>query len=55
MAERYIRRSLEPALRKATAEFPAVVLTGSRKSARDGQANRKIAGSRNATTAAHAP
>ena len=32
MAERYIRRSLEPALRKAAAEFPAVVLTGPRQS-----------------------
>jgi predicted AAA+ superfamily ATPase len=32
MAERYIRRSLEPAFRKAAAEFPAVVLTGPRQS-----------------------
>jgi len=32
MAERYIRRSLEPTLRKAAAEFPAVVLTGPRQS-----------------------
>ena len=32
MAERYIRRSLEAALRKAAAEFPAVVLTGPRQS-----------------------
>jgi predicted AAA+ superfamily ATPase len=32
MAERYIHRSLEPALRKAAADFPAVVLTGPRQS-----------------------
>jgi predicted AAA+ superfamily ATPase len=32
MAEKYIRRSLEPCLRKAASEFPAVVLTGPRQS-----------------------
>ena len=30
--ERYIKRSLEPVLRRAAAEFPAVVLTGPRQS-----------------------
>jgi hypothetical protein len=30
--EAYVRRSLEPALRRAAAEFPAVVLTGPRQS-----------------------
>jgi predicted AAA+ superfamily ATPase len=32
MAEKYIRRSLEPYLRRAASEFPAVVLTGPRQS-----------------------
>ena len=32
MAETYIRRSLEPVLRRAAAEFPGVVLTGPRQS-----------------------
>jgi predicted AAA+ superfamily ATPase len=32
MTEKYIRRSLEPSLRKAASEFPAVVLTGPRQS-----------------------
>jgi len=32
MAHRYIQRSLEPVLKKAAAEFPAVVLTGPRQS-----------------------
>jgi predicted AAA+ superfamily ATPase len=32
MAGRYIKRSLEPYLRKAASEFPAVVLTGPRQS-----------------------
>jgi predicted AAA+ superfamily ATPase len=32
MAHRYIHRSLEPVLKKAAAEFPAVVLTGPRQS-----------------------
>ena len=32
MAEKYIRRSLEPYLRRAVSEFPAVVLTGPRQS-----------------------
>ena len=32
MPPRYIKRSLEPVLRKAAAEFPAVVLTGPRQS-----------------------
>ena len=32
MANKYIRRSLEPYLRKAASEFPAVVLTGPRQS-----------------------
>ena len=32
MADKYIKRSLEPILRKAASEFPAVVLTGPRQS-----------------------
>ncbi len=32
MSPRYIKRSLEPVLRKAASEFPAVVLTGPRQS-----------------------
>ena len=32
MARRYIPRSLEPVLRRAVTEFPAVVLTGPRQS-----------------------
>ena len=32
MAQQYIRRSLEPVLRKAAGEFPAVILTGPRQS-----------------------
>lgn len=32
MSTQYIKRSLEPALKKAAAEFPAVVLTGPRQS-----------------------
>lgn len=32
MVQHYIKRSLEPVLRKAAAEFPAVVLTGPRQS-----------------------
>ena len=32
MAQQYIRRSLEPVLRKAVSEFPAVILTGPRQS-----------------------
>ncbi len=32
MVRRYIRRSVEPVLKKAVAEFPAVVLTGPRQS-----------------------
>jgi hypothetical protein len=32
MNPRYIQRSLEPVLKKATSEFPAVVLTGPRQS-----------------------
>ena len=32
MAYRYIERSLEPVLRRAASEFPAVVLTGPRQS-----------------------
>ena len=32
MLRRYIRRSLEPVLRRGAAEFPAVVLTGPRQS-----------------------
>ena len=32
MAQGYIRRSLEPVLRRAVREFPAVVLTGPRQS-----------------------
>jgi uncharacterized protein len=32
MANKYIRRSLEPILKKATTQFPAVVLTGPRQS-----------------------
>ena len=32
MNDRYIRRSLEPVLKRAAAEFPAVVLTGPRQS-----------------------
>jgi predicted AAA+ superfamily ATPase len=32
MSQTYIERSLEPVLKKAAAEFPAVVLTGPRQS-----------------------
>lgn len=32
MAWRYLKRSLEPVLIRAAAEFPAVVLTGPRQS-----------------------
>lgn len=32
MVDTYIRRSLEPVLKRASAEFPAVVLTGPRQS-----------------------
>ena len=32
MSQTYIKRSLEPILKKAAAEFPAVVLTGPRQS-----------------------
>ena len=32
MRQRYIPRALEPVLRKAAAQFPAVVLTGPRQS-----------------------
>ena len=32
MSQIYIRRSLEPVLKKAASEFPAVVLTGPRQS-----------------------
>ena len=32
MAMRYIKRTLEPVLKRAAAEFPAVVLTGPRQS-----------------------
>jgi hypothetical protein len=31
MVHRYLERSLEPILRKAASEFPAVVLTGPRQ------------------------
>lgn len=31
MPHRYIRRALEPVLRRAVQEFPAVVLTGPRQ------------------------
>ena len=32
MVRRYLQRSLEPVLKKAASEFPAVVLTGPRQS-----------------------
>ncbi len=32
MSQTYIKRSLEPVLKKAASEFPAVVLTGPRQS-----------------------
>ncbi len=32
MTQKYIKRTLEPVLKKAAAEFPAVVLTGPRQS-----------------------